>query len=273
MTDLYSELKDFRYLDWTRIRSSSGTAGSYLKAYEIIHGRKMYYKLSAYDSVEGITGHECVNELIVSRLLDVLGIEHLSYQLRHGLVKIDGREYKTWICASWDYKQPGESKLALDDFYDLNKRPEESPMKFCVRMGWQKYIQEMLLVDYLILNRDRHGANIEILKSGSNGAVRPAQLFDHGISLIYNCKTEEDVKKVKPLEDKVVQCFVGSRSARENLELIPSDKRPEIRALEKRDRSLIFGGLDQAMPKFFQNKIWKLISERWKVYENLQNNR
>ena len=271
--DIVNELQDLRYLNWSKGRRSSGMAGSYLKAFDDSGEKKIYYKLSYFDPVKGITGHECINELIVCRLLDVLGVEHLAYQLIHALIQIDGTEHETWLCASEDFKSRGDSKIALDDYYELEKNKDETIMEFCRRKGWEDYIYKMLVVDYLILNRDRHGANIEILKSGSNGAVRPAQLFDHGISLIYNCKTEEDVKKVKPLEDKVVQCFVGSRSARENLELIPSDKRPEIRALEKRDRSLIFGGLDQAMPKFFQNKIWKLISERWKVYENLQNNR
>ena len=268
MTDLYSELKDFRYLDWTRIRSSSGTAGSYLKAYEIIQGRKMYYKLSAYDSVEGITGHECVNELIVSRLLDVLGIEHLSYQLRHGLVKIDGREYKTWICASWDYKQPGESKLALDDFYDLNKRPEESPMKFCVRMGWQKYIQEMLLVDYLILNRDRHGANMEVLRD-RRGNVRLAPLFDHGLSLLYSCHDASAAEHFDVLKDRPVQCFVGSHSALENLKLISSP--PAVRVLEERDRNLIMKGLEEVIPEALQDAIWNMIWKRWCNYEDMRN--
>ncbi len=267
MKDLYTEIKDFRYLNWTRIRSSSGTAGSYLKAYETINGRKMYYKLSAYDSVNGITGHECVNELIVSRLLDVLGIEHLSYQLMHGIVRIDGRDDETWICASWDYKQPGESKMALDDFYDLNKQAGETPMEFCVRMGWQDYIQEMLVVDYLILNRDRHGANMEVLRD-RKGNVRLAPLFDHGLSLLYSCHTEREIKDFDLMADKPVQCFVGSRSAKENLKLITSP--PVVRVLEERDRSLIMNGLDAVIPKTLQDAMWNMIWERWCVYEDMR---
>ena len=47
--DLIRDLLDLRYLEWSRIRHSSGTAGSYLKAYDIIDGRKTYYKLSCYE--------------------------------------------------------------------------------------------------------------------------------------------------------------------------------------------------------------------------------
>ena len=39
--------------------------------------KRIYYKMSNYDSYRGVFGHESVNELIVSRVLDVLGIEHV----------------------------------------------------------------------------------------------------------------------------------------------------------------------------------------------------
>ena len=56
--DVILEVQDLRYLTWARIRNSSGTAGSYLKAYETIGGVKRYYKLaseneaSAFDVME-----------------------------------------------------------------------------------------------------------------------------------------------------------------------------------------------------------------------------
>lgn len=73
--------QDLTYLDWSLIRHSSGTAGSFLKSYEEVTEHKIYYKLSDYDATKGIVGHESVNEIIVDRLLDILGIEHLHYRL------------------------------------------------------------------------------------------------------------------------------------------------------------------------------------------------
>ncbi len=72
MKDFIDELQDLRYLDWTNKKRSVGTPGCFLKAYEEKNGIRFYYKLSNYDSYRGIFEHECVNELIVSRLLDVL---------------------------------------------------------------------------------------------------------------------------------------------------------------------------------------------------------
>ncbi len=143
---IISEIQDLTYLDWTRIRNSSGTAGSFLKACTEKNGRKIYYKLSNYDAYNGIFGYECINELIADRLLTVLGIEHLSYRLIHARIRILEKEYTTWLCASNDFKKPGESKIALDVYYQLERREGESPIDFCIRMGWDKYIYEMLLV-------------------------------------------------------------------------------------------------------------------------------
>jgi len=44
-----------------------------LKATDDLQKPKKYYKLSQYDTVNGIIGHECVNELIADRLLNILG--------------------------------------------------------------------------------------------------------------------------------------------------------------------------------------------------------
>ena len=83
------EIQDLRRLDWSKVRHSSGTAGSFLKSREIVRGVKWYYKLSDYDAYRGIVGHECINELIADRLLTILQIPHLSYQLIHARIKIE----------------------------------------------------------------------------------------------------------------------------------------------------------------------------------------
>lgn len=59
-------------LDWAARKISPGMPGCFLKAYEEADGKRLYYKLSNYDSYRGVFGHECVNELIVSRVMDVL---------------------------------------------------------------------------------------------------------------------------------------------------------------------------------------------------------
>ena len=263
------EKQDLTYLNWTKTRGSSGTAGSFLKANSELNGVKTYYKLSNYDAVKGVTGHESVNEIIVDRLLTKLGIEHLRYQLIHADILVGGKTLETWLCASDDFKKRGESKTALDQYYESEKLPEETPLAFCLRQGWATYIWEMLLVDYLILNRDRHGANIEILRNSRQKTIRLAPLFDHGLSLVCRCADEMALRSFDVLEDRRVQCFVPSQSTWDNLKLIPKGALSHIHPLREADRDDLFRDLDGVLPQAWFDKIWDMIWKRWCAYEDL----
>ena len=129
-------------------------------------------------------GHECVNELIVDRLLTILKVDHLDYELIHADIEVEGKTYETYLCASYD---------------------------FCVRNGWEQSIKEMIVVDFLILNRDRHGANIEVLRNPGKHTLRIAPIFDHGLSLLYSCATEEAAKAFDILEDRACRNFIVPR--------------------------------------------------------------
>ena len=267
--DVIREITDLRRLDWSKIRRSSGTGGSFLKAREVRRGKQYFYKLSDFDAFHGIVGHECVNEIIVDRLLTLLHIPHLSYTLIHALISIEEKEYETWLCRSEDFRKPGESKMALDTYYQLERLAGESPLAFCIRMGWEDYIYQMLVTDYLVLNRDRHGANIEVLRDREARSIRPAPLFDHGLSFCFSVHDEKGLAQQDPLADKPVQCFVGSRSAKENLLLIPREKRRLQGTLRENDRAFLFQGLEEALPEAYCDAIWKMLLARWREYENI----
>ena len=272
-TQLIREKQDLTYLTWSKIRNSSGTAGSFLKAYSELGGRKIYYKLSNYDGVRGVIGHESVNELIVDRLLTILGVEHLHYQLIRADILVDGKVQETYVCASENFRESGEDKQAIDVCYESERLDGESPLDFCLRMGWGDYIRQMLVVDFLILNRDRHGANIEVLRNKKKKTVRLAPLFDHGLSLLCRCETEDAVAQFDVMADQQVQCFVGSRSAQENLKLIPADRMPKLNPLKESDRAILLEDLDGVISDKLQDKIWDMIWKRWCYYEDFCHSR
>lgn len=271
LNQIIHELQDMTHLNWAKTLNSSGAAGSFLKAYEDGVDGKTYFKLSNYDAWKGIIGHECINEIIVDRLLSILGISHLPYQLIHAKILIDQKEYETWLCASKDFKQRGESKIALDAYYQAESLPNESPMDFCIRNGWESTVYEMLVVDYLILNRDRHGANMEVLRNQRKKTIRLAPLFDHGLSLLSRCENTEAMLREDVMADKPVQCFVGSRSSWENLQLIPRDRRPPLHPLTENDRAILLEGLSEALDQQWLDRIWEMIWKRWQAYEDLCN--
>ena len=268
-TEIIHEKQDLTYLSWSLIRSSSGTAGSFLKATDDLQQPKIYYKLSNYDGINGIVGHECINEIIVDRLLNILEIEHLHYDLIHADIDVDGKEMETYLCASKDFKAHGEHKVALDAYYQAEKLDGETPLQFCTRNGWSDFIYKMLVVDFLILNRDRHGANIEVLRNARKKSLRLAPIFDHGLSLLFNCHTEEEINQFDVMKDRAVQCFVGTRSAQQNLMLIPKDEILALNPLQHTHKAYLLEGLDGIIPQSLQNKIWDMIWKRWEYYENL----
>lgn len=270
---IIKEKQDLTYLKWSYIRGSSGTAGTFLKSQSTIDGVKKYYKLSNFDMENGVIGHECVNEIIVDRLLTILGVEHLSYELINADISIDGKIYNTYLCASEDFKKRGESKVALVDYYRVNAKKGESHYDFCVRNGWKEYIDRMIALDYIILNRDRHGANIEVLQNPRAHTLRIAPLFDHGLSLINSCYSETDVKKFDVMEDKMCQNFIGSRSCYDNLNMIKDCGDVFSGKLRKSDKELLLDGLDDILPPIYLETIWKMISKRYKVYEDIRNHK
>ena len=269
LKDLITELQDLRYLDWADKKMSPGTPGCFLKAYEAKDGERYYYKLSNFDSYRGIFGHECVNELIAARLLSILKIEHLEYQLIHAKLLIDGTEWEGYVCKSRNFRKQTERKIAFDMYYEMHRENKESPLDFAKRNGWETYVYQMFAVDYLICNRDRHGANIELLID-ENENVRLAPLFDNGLSLLFSCyDNQERIEAFDIMEDRAVNNFIGARSAEYNLKLIPKGLRAFEGELHETDRDKLLADLDGILSSLHLEKIWNMIWERWKRYAQI----
>ena len=207
----------------------------------------------------------------MDRLLTILGVEHLEYQLIHADIEIDGNIHDTWICASRDFKQRGETKAALDNYYQINRKANENRYEFCMKQGWQKYIDTMLAVDYLILNRDRHGANIEVLRNGRKHTIRIAPLFDHGLSFLCSCYNDSEIEQFDILADKPCQNFIGGRSTFENLSLIMEKNTIFQSKLKEQDRDILFEDLSHVLSEAHLCKIWDMLWARWCEYEKLCN--
>lgn len=258
--DVVKKLQDLTYLAWDEKTITSGTGGTFLKSRRDTERGPVYYKLSCYDRYRGIYGHESVNELIASRLLDHLQMPHVPYKLIHGLVEVDGVEHETWLSTSRDYRTRAERRQAFDTFYELNAKPGESPLEFCGTRGWGDQIAAMMAFDYLIANRDRHGANLEV--SFREGDVTLAPLFDHGVSFVFSCYGDEArAAAFDALTDVAAQNYFGTRSLSENLQFVP----PGIFSAEAFDGidEWLFAGLDGALPAAHRAKIREILDARW----------
>lgn len=272
MKDIIIEIQDMRHLDWAVRKMSPGTPGCFLKAYEEVDGNRIYYKLSNYDSYRGVFGHECINELIVSRLMDILEIRHVAYRLIHALIIVDEKEIETWISVSDNFRKDNEEKLAYDLFYDLQKEKGESPLEFAVKNGWDLYIYQMLCIDYLIANRDRHGSNLEVLRNEETEEVRLAPLFDQGVSLLFSTYGDENaIEKVDVMRDFPVNNYIGAKSLEYNLSLIPKGFDLQINWLKQNDKEYIFKDINKILTQKHIDKIWEMIWKRWCYFDEICN--
>ena len=262
------KLVDLRNLDWdTNPTNTNGTGGTYLKAISGSGTDRLYYKLSNYDSFLGQTiGYEAVFELIAYRLAKLLGLNCLKYNLVRALINVQGAEQESYICISKEFKKHNERKITLEDCYNIKSGHNESLFNFIDRIGIRRQIDEMMLFDFLIINRDRHGANIELLKSPEG--IRMTPLFDNGLALIAPLGQNLDsIKAFRADTDVTANNYIGSRSLQYNLSLISTPvivNKLNFNTLKRQ----LFYNLSEVLPKEVRDKIYEIITVRYRYAIN-----
>lgn len=253
-------IKDLTHLNWGVTHNNGASYGCYYKATEVINGIKYYYKCSNFYKGQRKFGDESVNEVICSRYLDILGLPTLKYTLVHAKVKIDGIEYTTYVCKSENYFKGYDSRTTLEDLAYLY--PNKSPLEIVNHLGIRRDIDKMLVADYLVLQRDRHGKNIEILTKGNRFYLAP--LFDNGLGLLAPFPSqfpESNIKDYDVLRDLPVNNYIGTRSLQANLGYLSSPIKVHRLLAEHKRR--IFYGLHVVLPDEYINKIWQLLTYRY----------
>lgn len=249
------KVEDLTDLNWGSTKGNGISYGCYFKA----KSGDTYYKCSQYYSAIQKFGDESVYEVICSRLLRRLNLPCVDYKLISAKVRIDGSDYITYICKSKDFARGFDSKITLEELYLMNRGMTLTD--FICKLGIQRDIEKMLMSDFLTLQRDRHGGNIELVRRGD--VYYLAHLFDNGLGLLapYPSCYDNDVSKFDVLADYPVNNYIGTRSLYDNLSLIT---RPIIvRRLRKEDRRVIFYNLTDVLPKSYLDKIWQLITYRY----------
>ena len=262
--DVTIKPQDLTYLTWDECNAPSGLGGPLLKAREGSGCNAVYYKLpTVRRSLRGMLegrGEECFNTLVTTRLMELLGIEHVECSLINADVKIGGESARVWVLRSKSILKPGEVKASLKDYYEFAHEGCESPLEFCLRQGWKRQLGNLFLIDYLTANRRRTGTDLEVIR-GTDGTIRLAPFYGASHSLVSGFPGY--TANVRPLEDLPGDFFLGGPSARENLKLLDCALDPLSRS--KPDRSNLMRGLSQAAvhrPFLIQGS-WVIIKRRW----------
>jgi hypothetical protein len=160
---------------------------------------------------------EPYNEVIISRWLDVLGIDHVDYWLKY----IDKKPYS--VCENMLI--PGEELISAYYISNIIKKDNKDSfldhyIKCCKELGLNDSIRQdldnMILIDYISANTDRHWSNFGVIRdSDTLRAKKLAPIYDNGASMFakihyfdikeinnnlkcqsFNSKQEENIKLV-----------------------------------------------------------------------------
>ena len=256
---------DIRDISWSKIAGSVASDGVYLKAEKIIDDKKHYLKLSNYDSYRGIFGHESVNELIAYRLGKILGFNVTKGVLKKALVKVEGIEYEAYVYIAESFKV-NESRSSFEEYYRSKRLSgKESPLDFCIRQGWSDDIFKMFIFDFLIINRDRHGANLEVLK---NASKKLSPLYDNGVSFVCANTDAATVCSFDVVEDRPANNFIGERSLEKNINFI--DSMQFFNELKEEHKTVLFKDLCGVLDPVYFDKIWEILTKRWEYVKKFR---
>jgi hypothetical protein len=181
---------------------------------------------------QGYTLEEPVNESIVSDYMDTLGIKHVQYSL--DLLK--NRPFS--ICKNMLSK--GEDLIPAYYIASLEENEEHqytynSYIENCKKLGLEGNIKQeldqMLLLDYIISNIDRHWFNFGLIRDAETLQIKNiAPIYDNGLSLFASEFTDdikdkhtevESASFLKYLKDNVSLVTDYSLLGHKNIDTLP----------------------------------------------------
>ena len=145
--------KDMTNLAWSYTVTEQSSGGTFFKAVDATVSPKRFYKLSRFDDYMFKTiGYESYFEVIASQLGSLLRFSVVPYHLIKGKIRVTNN---IGVC---------DANEILRAVYNLGD-----------------YLDRLFIFDFIIANRDRHGANIEVMQL-VDGSFKLSLLFDNGVS-------------------------------------------------------------------------------------------
>lgn len=165
------------------LMSPDNTSDGWLKKKWIIHEGKRYLMKGG----SGATCQEPYNEVIASRIMERLDIPHVPYTL------VMQDEYPYSLCQDFITSQ---TEL-VSAWYIMQTRKKQNHVSVyghyldcCEALGIcgiKEAMDQMLVLDYLIVNEDRHQNNFGVIRNAETlEYLGAAPIYDSGTSLWFN---------------------------------------------------------------------------------------
>lgn len=153
-----------------------------------------YIKTSSFNQFNQIWLYESYSELIVSKLCKELGITNFV-EYKPCIIVIDNN-IETVGCYSENFCNESESYVSIAKLlkmgnirntFSLNGYQGYAELISCIQqmtdINIKQYIDTIIELDYITLNRDRHLGNFGFVYNKETSKIRLAPIFDNGDSL------------------------------------------------------------------------------------------
>jgi hypothetical protein len=236
--------------------------GSLRKKWVISNGKRCLLKGSRYDEMQ-----EPFNEVIGSEIMKLLNIEHTEY----GLVRNESDNMPLSVCKCMvDCNTEYITAQVVRDTELKNDRNEyERFIQICENRGIKnakEKIDDMIAVDFIIGNTDRHTGNFGIIRNPDNLEwLKIAPVFDNGNSLCHN------VNKIDSIENNLdSRCRWLDGGNHQKLDYIHYPKWYSKNKM-KDISDLVYNCLkhNEKTSEDKRNKLILIIEERLKVFDNI----
>ena len=199
--------------DEISLMSPDNTSDGWLKKkWKIINGKRCLIKGGS-----GAIQQEPYNEVIASKIMERLDIPHVKYSL------IMEEEYPYSICE--DFITPQTELISAWYVMQTEKKPNhisvyQHYVNCCEKLDIPKIkesLDQMMVVDYLIANEDRHQNNFGVIRDVKKlNFIGSAPLFDSGTSLWFDKPTPMIGRTAK------LQCKPFKNTHEEQIKLVSS---------------------------------------------------
>lgn len=194
--------------------SPDNTSDGFLKKrWKIINGKRCLLKSGSAPFMQ-----QPFNEVIASKIMERLGISHIPYSV---FLDEDGEPYS--VCEDFiteDTELISAWRIMQSRKQDNNTSKYQHYVNCCEELGIKKIRQslnEMIVVDYIIANEDRHFNNFGLIRNADTlEFISPAPIFDSGSSLGY------DKVAGQILSGKNIQCKPFKKTHEQQLALVTS---------------------------------------------------
>lgn len=150
------------------------TSGSFAKCWVRENGQISLLKRGSTGYANA--GFEPYSEVLASNLLDAANAHHVHYAL--------AKFHKKLACKCPIFTSENEGFVSAHRFFDGNFDVDDM-LEFSAKHGAEESFREMIVMDAVMANVDRHAGNYGFLVDNATGEIlRMAPLFDHNMACL-----------------------------------------------------------------------------------------